>query len=85
MGSEVMSGTTGGGQDGCLPSGTTGGGQDGCLPSGTTGGGQDGCLPFTKCHAASVFGATPLDRSIWQALSVIPARPRETAESITFL
>ena len=52
---------------------------------GATGGGQDGCLPFNKCHVVSVFGATPLDRSIWQALPVIPERPRETAELITFL
>ena len=52
---------------------------------GATGGGQDGCLPFSKCHVVSVFGATPLDRSIWQALPVIPERPSETAELITFL
>ena len=52
---------------------------------GATGSGQDGCLPFNKCDVVSVFSATPLDRSIWQALPVTPERPRETAELITFL
>ena len=35
---------------------------------GATAGEQDGCLPFNKCHVVSVCGATPLDRSICEAL-----------------
>ena len=55
------------------------------VTSGVTGGGQDGCLACNKRQVVSLFGAMPPDNSIRQALPVIPERPRETAELITFL
>ena len=55
------------------------------VTSGDTGGGQDGCLACNKRQVVSLFGVMPPDNSIQQALPVIPERPRETAELITFL